>query len=151
MTFRRLRLRRPDGRIYLDRWGFDFSRGGIFIHRMAAPDPGADVHDHPYNFFTMILRGGYTQKVANVRGIDLPHWERLLPFTVRFMRLDEAHSITSLAAQTSWSLIIHGRRVRPWGFYVLENQAVGRWNWVESEKYMRGQQQRRGLKTEVGR
>lgn len=131
--WRRLRLRRADGQIYLDRWGFAHDRlGGVFLHRMEAPDPGIDLHDHPWAFLSIIVWGGYTEQRALIR--DAPRFaaiseewpetctrglvEHRRLFSARRMRLDECHTITHLRRRTSWSLILRGPRVRSWGFYL---------------------------------
>lgn len=121
-VYRRLTLRRADGQVYLNRWGFSHDRvGGILLHRMDAPDPGIDLHDHPWWFCSIILWGGYWEKRRTIR----PHLanpgaftlERRLRWSVRTMRLDECHTITALNRRSSWSLVIRGPRVRTWGFY----------------------------------
>lgn len=130
--WRRLCLRRADGRVYLDRWGFGHDRiGRVLVHRMQAPDPGVDLHDHPWWFASVVLWGGYTEQRADVR--DAPTWARMAdqntdtargvvverrPGSVRTMRLDECHTITSLRRRTSWTLVIGGPRRRTWGFYL---------------------------------
>lgn len=54
--YRRLTLRRADGEVYLNRWGIGHDRvGGVLLHRMDAPDPGVDLHDHPWWFVSIIL------------------------------------------------------------------------------------------------
>lgn len=136
--WRRLVLRRADGQVYLNRWGIGHDRiGGILLHRMDAPDPGGDLHDHPWWFCSIILWGGYTEERADTReapffalveecasnghpgqtackrGVE---FERR-PGSVRVMRLDECHTITSLARRRSWSLVVKGPRRRRWGFY----------------------------------
>lgn len=79
--WRRLTLRRADGEIYLDRWGIAHERvGGLFLHRMAAPDPGIDLHDHPWWFVAVALWGGYTEQRANIRhaaemAAAAEHWD----------------------------------------------------------------------------
>lgn len=131
----RMRLRRGDGRVYLERWGIESKRvGGIFVHKMSAPDPGVDVHDHPWSFWSLILKGGYVERRANTRkpGVQ-PHRGRGLG-SLRLMRLDEAHTITHLKGETSWSLVVHGPTVRCWGFYVWSRRNA-RWDWVESAEY----------------
>lgn len=133
--YRRLTLRRADGRVYLNRWGIGHDRiGGILLHRMEAPDPGIDLHDHPWWFASLILWGGYTEQRADTRhassmaALADRHPRRLgrgyeqvrHPLSVRSMRLDECHTITALNRRTSWSLIVRGPRRRKWGFYLSD-------------------------------
>lgn len=139
--YRRITLRRADGQVYLNRWGLSHDRiGGILLHRMDAPDPGLDLHDHPWWFVSIILWGGYTEERADiaqasaraaradqldggvglhnagVRGTTVKRrW-----LSVRTMRQDECHTITELHGPTSWSLVIKGPRLRSWGFYPPE-------------------------------
>jgi hypothetical protein len=131
MSVKRMTLRRADGRVYLDRWGFGCSRGGIYLHRMEAPDPGLDLHDHPWAFLSLVLAGGYTEercaarvarevaetddwKGSGVRG-DVQHRSR---WSIRRLRLDECHRVTRLDAdRTCWTIVLRGPRRRIWGFY----------------------------------
>jgi hypothetical protein len=116
-----MRLRRADGTVYLDRWGFGGSVLGLFLHRMAGPDPAEHVHDHPWQFVSVILWGGYYEERADTRSAPLyarlaRRWpgtctvgasEERAPLSVRLMRLDEAHRIVALRRRTSWSLVLH--------------------------------------------
>jgi len=130
--YRRLTLRRADGLVYLNRWGLSHDRvGGVLLHKMDAPDPGIDLHDHPWWFVSIILWGGYEEQRANIRNAptlariaeDQPPCTRGVPerrrwLSVRVMRLDECHTITELHRRVSWSLVIKGPRRRKWGFYL---------------------------------
>lgn len=132
-VFRRLTLRRADGRVYLNRWGVAHDRiGGVLLHKMEAPDPGIDLHDHPWFFISIILWGGYDEWRAPIREAPMyakladaypdgctrgvPEARRFL--SVKTMRLDECHTVSRLARKTSWSLVIKGPRRRSWGFYM---------------------------------
>lgn len=132
--WRRLTLRRADGQVYLDRWGIGDDRiGRVLLHRMNAPDPGVDLHDHPWWFVSIVLWGGYTELRAETR--DASQWARIAeaaavptvrrgfeeerrPGSVRVMRLDECHTITELRRRRSWTLVVGGPRRRRWGFYL---------------------------------
>lgn len=129
--YRRMRLRRADGRVYLDRWGFSADRvGGVYLHRMSAPDPGLDLHDHPWTFVTIPLWGGYTEQRAETReaptlALLADRWDTCTRGVVgqvrvgrpRLMRLDECHRITALRRHSCWTLVFRGPRRRGWGFY----------------------------------
>lgn len=142
--FRRMRLRRSDGSIYLDRWGIAHERlGRIYLHRMAAPDPGRDLHDHPWTMLSIVLWGGYSELRADTRR---PFHERLVRrprFTAKVMRLDEAHTIFALDRTPTWTLVIGGPRRRAWGFYP---RPLG--VFVESDTYEQSENGRaRGLRS----
>lgn len=133
----RLRLRREDGKIYLDRWGVEYKPlGGIFIHRMQAPDPGEDLHDHPWSFVSFRLWGGYIEERVLSRhapswagnaegstrhhGVHVRRGERMRRPRWRWsmLRINEAHRIVELEGDWVWTLVIHGPTRQPWGFYL---------------------------------
>lgn len=150
-VYRRLRLRRHDGVVYLDRWGMALDwLGGFMLHTMDGPDPGRDLHDHPWWFVSIILWGGYTEERCATE--SAPRWafgaeqwpeefpergivERRRVGSVRVMRLDECHTVTELTRSRSVSLVIRGPKRRdrdaeraPWGFYLP-------WGWVDERTY----------------
>lgn len=119
-VYRRLTLRDGDDQVFLDRWGFGVRRlGTIYLHRMEAPDPGVDLHDHPWSFVTIVLKGGYVEQRESIRDDDTPKikFEHRRPLRPRLMRLDECHTIARLLGKVSWSLVITGPVRRSWGFY----------------------------------
>lgn len=122
MIRRRLRLRRADGAVYLDRWGLGTRLCGVYLHRMTAPDPGLDLHDHPWWFCSLILRGGYTEACAEARrelsdgGHGFRTWRR---GSVHSLGLDVCHRIIDIEKPT-WTLIFRGPVRRTWGFYTPE-------------------------------
>lgn len=133
IRLRRMLLRRGDGLAYLERWGIQAPAiGGIFVHRMGAPDPGTHLHDHPYAFVTIPLVGGYTEERAEARQapryaaiaeqfIDTAlhgHREHRRTLIPRLFRLDEAHRIVELDRAVVWTLVLLGPRRRRWGFYM---------------------------------
>lgn len=150
IRYRRMRLKRDDGGIYLDRWGFQLVRNregvhdrdawcGIFLHLMRAPDPGIDVHDHPWCFVTVPVIGSYIEERAQTREAgrfariadevaaefnvhnaargERQHVRRWHP---RMMRLDESHRITDLLGRYVVTIVVHGPVRRKWGFYTAD-------------------------------
>jgi hypothetical protein len=128
---KRLRLRRGDGEVYLDRWGWRCHWFGVYLHRMTAPDPGIDLHDHPWPFVSLILRGGYVEERAESREAPrLAFYAEAWPTkcrrgmemewragSIHRLRADECHRIISLRRVPTWTLVLTGRRFRNWGFY----------------------------------
>lgn len=141
--YRRLTLRRADGDVYLNRWGFGHDRlGGVLVHRMDAPDPGLDLHDHPWTFVSVVLWGGYRELRADTRvaselarrhagrpaEVAAGELVERRPGSIRRFRLDECHTIIELRRRRCWTLVIKGPRRRRWGFYLPDG-------WVDEVTY----------------
>lgn len=107
-------------RNYLTRWRLVQTPWfGIYLHRFDGPDPRPTLHDHPWAFRSMILRGGY-REVTGYRpgggGIHTGHRE-LRGFGARNRkRATDTHTITHLLWVPTWTLMFVGRRVREWGY-----------------------------------
>lgn len=126
---RRLTLRHA-GKVFLDRWGIECWWFGVFVHHIAGPDPGLDLHDHPWPFVSVILSGGYTEEVASAREAPMmakiaERWPETCHHgfvrswragSVHRMPLTDAHRITAVQRGT-WTLVFRGRKARSWGFY----------------------------------
>lgn len=139
-----MRLFDADGRQFLKRWRLiDTSRFGLYLHHITGPDPGLDLHDHPWRFVSLILRGGYIEETAPARDASAlariadryPPHDGLTRGVVRGRRagtiqrtaLHEAHRIVEVRPHT-WTLIVAGRKVRAWGFFQPDG-------WVDFRRY----------------
>ncbi len=127
---RRLVLKRFDGKTYLSRFGFGFKNvASVLVHKMEAPDPGPDLHNHPWWFITIPLWGGYIEQrthedlavqYAKEAESGYPYRgtvEVRKPFRPKLMRLSQCHTITDLRKKTAWSLVITGPVKRDWGYF----------------------------------
>lgn len=126
----RLKLtRNSDRKVYLDRWGISTRFGGIMLHHITAPDPGHDVHDHPWWFASWILKGGYTEEVVETRLWDqLPKFRTHKRWSWHVIRLDQAHRINQV--RDTWTLVVKGPLRRTWGFY-RKGTGFIRHNWYD--------------------
>lgn len=111
-----------------DRKLFPFN---VFLHKFLKSDPD-DVHDHPWPYATLILKGGYWEWVAefNANGEkvrEVRHWRA--PGHFRICRADSFHRIELDPSVTCWTLFMPGPQRRQWGFLV-GNQ------WVHNELYI---------------
>lgn len=127
-----------DGATFLRRRGIEHSRfGGVLLHRLDGPDPGLDLHDHPWSFTTLVLRGGYSERyVPNAeagRQADRPlvtrvaplrHWRR---WSRHDMPLATAHRIVAVEPGTV-TLVWRRPKVRRWGFFLPTG-------WIDCEAY----------------
>lgn len=111
--FRHLRLRRADGNVYLDRRGIQTRWFNVYLHHIGAPDPGRALHNHPWVFWSFVVRGGYTEQVSPAGS-----WKACLRqrrWSLHKMPLSSWHRIISVEPNT-WTLIVTGPARQKWGF-----------------------------------
>lgn len=90
---------------------------GLYVHWIYTPDRDRDPHDHPWPFVSWVLRGGYVERVrTTMGGDDSVHVRRR--WSVHRTTTKVAHSVTSVAPDTV-TLVLVGRRCRPWGFWTV--------------------------------
>jgi len=90
-----------------DRKYFPFN---IFLHKFLKNDPD-DLHDHPWSYFTLILRGGYWEHTLTGK-----HWRG--PGHCRISSAESYHRIEIDPNVNAWTLFIPGIQKREWGFLV---------------------------------
>lgn len=83
---------------------------GIYIHWIYLPDTDRYLHDHPWNFFSMILSGGYSEQIESGKVIQRRR------FSFAFRKAERFHRIVKLNRIPTKTLCIVGRRRRDWGF-----------------------------------
>lgn len=95
----------------------------IVIHKILKSDLD-DLHDHPWGYATLILRGGYWETTKRGRVWRGPGW-----FTVR--RADSFHRLEIVPGVECWTLFFMGakRKGREWGF-------LRDGEWVHYERYL---------------
>jgi hypothetical protein len=111
-----------------DRKNFPFN---IFVHRFHKSDPG-DVHDHPWPYATLILKGGYYEWVPEFDSKgkmigEIRHWRK--PGHFRICGANSYHRIELDPNVTAWTLFMPGPQRKEWGFLVKNN-------WVHNDQYL---------------
>lgn len=102
----------------------------IFLHKFLKSDPD-DVHDHPWPYATLILKGGYWEWVPifsmGVKVGEEKYWRGAGHF--RICRSTSYHRIELEPGVTPWTLFMPGPQQREWGFLVKNK-------WVQHEQYL---------------
>lgn len=140
-------LLNPDD-VYLTRWRLLATPfGSIYLHQLHADDNDRVLHDHPWTFISIILRGGYVETWADSRlaafaeaqGSYVGRGARAAgrvrertwrPGSVHRIRRGEFHSIRELRRTPTWTLLFVGPRRHEWG-YATET------GWVRFDDYHR--------------
>lgn len=125
-------------RLYLSRWyltPWSAYRGtdgepksrlwSLYLHRFTRSDDDRAMHDHPWWFISLVLRGRYFEFQ-----LDQPPLTRR-PGSIAFRRAEAAHRVELIDGKPCWTLILTGRRVRMWGFHCPNG-------WVEWRRFVAG-------------
>ena len=92
----------------------------IFLHKFLKSDPD-DLHDHPWDFITIILRGGYWEHTPEGK-----NWYK--PFSIIYRKATDLHRIELNPNTDVWTLFIPFRKTRQWGFKTEKG-------WIDHETY----------------
>ena len=112
-----------------DRDRFPFN---IFLHKFLKGDPD-DVHDHPWPYATLILKGGYYEWLPQFDSkgnkiAEICVWRG--PGSFRICRANSYHRIELDPSVTAWTLFMPGPKKRDWGFLVNNT-------WIQHEQYLK--------------
>jgi hypothetical protein len=110
---------------------FECSLFGIYVHHFLSSDNDRALHDHPWNFISVVLSGAYVE----IHGIDcngyLTAWDGDLLTKSKYRRAGSIayrpatwrHRVV-LKTPEVWTLMVVSGRKRRWGFY-----PKGKWCW----------------------
>lgn len=105
---------------------------GAYVHRFVRGDMDRWLHDHPWGFLAIVLRGGYWEEMFRktpclsmwpdgsiTNETTEVHWRR--PGSILWRPAKTAHRITIDETKPKpISLVFVGRKVRPWGFFTVD-------------------------------
>lgn len=95
---------------YVIRWRIETPWGSVRLHKWLGPDDDRAFHDHPWDFITFVLRGGYVDKSPAGD-------EHLRAFTTRHRGANHRHTVVP-DPDGAWTLVVTGPKIRSWGFWV---------------------------------
>lgn len=91
----------------------------VYLHKINEADAGLYPHDHPWNFCSLVLRGGYREEIwPTERHFDLCTWQR---WSFHKMALSSAHRIVLIESDTV-TLVVTGKRQRRFRFWTPEGK-----------------------------
>ena len=112
---------------------------GVMVHQLHRKDADRDLHDHPWPFVSIILRGGYTEE-TQYSEYGRKRFRRRSRFKnpITYNGFAFRHRITRVWPDTR-TLIIRGPKTREWGFYAYNG-------WVPHHQYPRMMPYRRPVR-----
>jgi len=93
----------------------------IYLHHILLSDEPV-FHDHPWNWATLVLKGGYFETTPVGR-----FWRG--PCSLRIAKATEMHYLEINAGQPCWTLFMRGRSKRVWGFATVKG-------WLDYKAYL---------------
>ena len=104
----------------------------VFLHKFLKSDPD-DVHDHPWPYATLVLKGGYWEWIPHFDTVGRKTGEYQVwrgPGHFRISKANSFHRIELDPDITAWTLFMPGPKQRDWGFMVRNK-------WVQWEQYLK--------------
>jgi len=100
---------------YMRRWIIHQGlAGATYLHHFLAPDGNRDPHDHTADNATLVLDGGYLERLgASPGGPTI----RRGPGDHVIRRAEDPHAIVEIAPGGCWTLWRRGPKAREWGFH----------------------------------
>lgn len=108
---------------YMRRWIFSTPLFTLRLHHILDSDYGPP-HNHPWNFLSLILKGGYTEHLYSYDGHVWPlRLQRRKCGSLAFRRATDIHKVRLIPGETAWTLCVtSGAKQTPegearWGFF----------------------------------
>jgi hypothetical protein len=103
----------------------------LYLHKFLRDDDDRALHDHPWWFWSFIVKGGYDEVVPHssrpaslAPGVNWPLFAqvRRRRFSLAFRRAEHRHRVVLHRDAAGrpvpcWTLVLTGRRTRTWGFW----------------------------------
>lgn len=128
----------PDSDPYMIRWRlFECPWFRVFFHRILRDDNDRHLHDHPFNFVSLIVNGGYVEHTPSWHVMGETVSRTVKPLSIVRHRATDLHRLSLLRRKvavitnvckgvthvgekeivvSAWTLVFAGRRLREWGF-----------------------------------
>jgi hypothetical protein len=99
---------------YMSRWVIELWDGrSLRLHHIKQSDKARSLHDHPWEYWSFLLTGGYTEHTA-MGSTYLPRFSLVRRYAEQTHRLE-------LTDGPVWTLVWTGPKRKPWGFIVENN------------------------------
>jgi hypothetical protein len=99
----------------------------VYLHQICKSDEDKDLHDHPWSFESLILKGSYRENYSTGMHHYVVRNKTYYAGDVVQHDAEDAHQLT-LLSQEAWTLVFTSGREREWGY----RTAMG---WVDNKTY----------------
>ncbi len=123
-------IKSKKGVLHFRRWKICSTRWfNIYLHYINKADEDKHMHDHPWSFWSVILKGGYIEYVGHLNSQEKNNYKIVKRgfLHMAYRKKNVSHMIGVLEEPT-WSLVFTGPGGRKWG-YMTED------GWKDHETY----------------
>lgn len=99
----------------------------VYLHHILLSDLEKHFHDHPWGFYSFILKGSYQERYTTQPSHLAMHWGKYKPGDCVYHPAEDAHSLTLLTPSV-WTLVFVSGRERIWGYQTKEG-------WIDFKTY----------------
>ncbi len=100
----------------------------LYIHQILKSDEDLHMHDHPWDFYSFILYGSYSEETSYYPYFRVIHTKTYPTRTLVEHDARDAHQLT-LKTPVVWTLVLTTGRAREWGY------RIGPEEWIDFKTY----------------
>lgn len=120
------------GRPYLERLTLiETPWFSLRLHRIRLPDHGRELHDHPWPFLSVVLRGWYDEEIPDSSGGTVTRVRRIR--WVNWKSATDYHRVVRVPDRGVWTLFLTGQRWRRWTFLTRKGK-VDAHEWLATRR-----------------
>lgn len=106
----------------------------LYLHQICKSDEDNAMHDHPWKFQSLILKGSYFEESTYPPNFDTMYFKSYYPGDVVKHKANDAHKITILSKEV-WTLVLTSRSNRWWGYQTSNG-------WVDHISYRKAKNEK---------
>lgn len=117
-------IRSKEGVIHFTRWQiFSIKRLNInlYLHKIERADDDKHQHDHPWNFVSLILSGGYVERCGDTVSVRRPG-------NIAHKICTKTHKVLHLLSKRVYTLVFTYGKRREWGYSTPDG-------WIHKDQY----------------
>lgn len=115
-------IKSKEGVVHFRRWQvFTTPWFDVFIHGIYKSDEDEHMHDHPWDYFSIVIWGKFIEKVKQGRNAQTF-------LTTSHRKAEHTHKIEELKSKKVYTLFFASKRKREWGYWV-------RGAWIDNVTY----------------
>ncbi len=96
----------------------------LYIHNIRQSDMDQHMHDHPWNFLSLILEGAFYEQTSFPPNYYAIHYGKYFSGDIVKHKAEDIHRITLISPEV-WTLVLTSGRSRDWGYRLSDGTWIG--------------------------